>query len=312
MKIWTVSESKIGTSSQCLAVAKFLSPRPSERTFEPNRNWRRVFDGPLFVRWEKEPNLVISCGFRAEKRVMKIKQTYRSRPFTVHLQEPLKPGYDLVFVSRHGWRPEFDARPNYHQMLGVPHRFSAAFWDNHRHAARSIYAPNGEKVVTVFLGGSNGAYVYDDASHRNIAHTVKELAGRGWRVLISVSRRSSAETLAALLPLNSSSVTVWDRISANPFIDYVAAADAFLIAKDSVTMPCEALSTGRPVYALDLTAAQGERYQKFEQYHHDLQANLNLTRRYEGSLDAYDYEPPAEAERISNIIRSALQSAKGQ
>ena len=111
MKVWTVSESKIGTSSQCLAVAKFLSPQPSEKTFEPNRNWRRVFDGPLFVRWEKEPNLVISCGFRAEKRVMKIKQTYklggrRSAPKVARRDFALKEQhldlFDLMEDKRHG------------------------------------------------------------------------------------------------------------------------------------------------------------------------------------------------------------------
>lgn len=306
---WVVSEPKIGTLSQCVAVARHFDQNQIEKTFIAGRGFRRIFDPPLFRRSEREPNLIISCGFRSEKRVMKIKAAYRGRPLTVHLQEPILDGYGMVFVSRHDWKSEFDGRRDYFRMLGVPHRFTAKFWQERRQAARQTYAPDGEKVAAVFVGGSNGAYEYDAASHVTIGSAVSELARHGWKVLISVSRRSSEETLQAVNGLRSESVVVWDRVSPNPYIDFVSAADAFLIAKDSITMPCEALSTGRPVYALDLTPLPGERLEKFEWYHRDLQETLQLTRPFRGELTPYEYTPPCETERIAGIIKAHLQPA---
>ena len=312
MNAWIVSEPKIGTLSQCVAVARHFDSSPAEKMVIPRRGILRLLDPPIFRRSECKPDFIVSCGFRAEKRVIKMKRTYGDAPLAVHLQRPRIEGYDIVFVSRHGWRPEFDDREDYHRMLGVPHRFSADFWASRRPAARRIYAPDGEKLVAVLIGGSNGAYAYDAASHRIIAAAVDELVHQGWSVMISVSRRSNDETLEALGKLRSRKVVVWDRVSENPYLDYLAAADAFLIAKDSVTMPCEALSTGRPVYALDLTHIPGERLEVFEFYHRDLQQTLRLTRPFEGRLDAYDYEPPRETERIVGIIDQRLRARRAR
>jgi len=187
-------------------------------------------------------------------------------------------------------------------MIGVPHRFTESFWETRRQSARKTYSADNARVVTVLLGGSNGAYAYDDSTHATIKRAVESLVGGGWKVLISVSRRSSADTLSAVSVLRSPQVEIWDRVGPNPYLDYVAAADAFLIAKDSVTMPCEALSTGKPVYILDITRIPGDRLAKFEWYHSDLQNTLALTRPFEGALTPYDYQSPDEALRISKII----------
>jgi mitochondrial fission protein ELM1 len=310
-KSWVVSEPKIGTLSQCLSVARYFDPTPAEKTFLPNRRLLRLFDAPLFRRSEPRPDLVVSCGFRSEKRVMGIKAAYGGTPVSVHLQAPKIEGYDLVFVSRHDWIASYDARPNYHQMLGVPHRFTPEFWAGRRMQARAKYARDDQKLAVVLLGGANGAYDYDAAAVDMIKQSIHVLVERGWKVLVSVSRRSSGETQNAIATLNAQDVSVWDRKSENPYVDYLAAADAFLIAKDSVTMPCEALSTGKPVYSLDLTHIPGERLEKFERFHADLAHTLKLTRSFAGDLVDYDYQVPNEALRISGMVMTHLNEQQG-
>jgi mitochondrial fission protein ELM1 len=132
------------------------------------------------------------------------------------------------------------------------------------------------------------------------------LEKQGWRIVVSVSRRSEDHTQQALSTLNSESIAVWDRRSENPYLDYMAAADAFVIAKDSITMPCEALATGKPVFTLDLTPVAGPRLDKFERYHRDLHETLQLTRPFEGKIEPYSYEPLDETRRIASVIRSQL------
>lgn len=304
--VWAVAESKAGTITQCLGIGKQFHPAPVVKLVSRSRGLRKFFEPPLFRKKELAPDLVISCGFRAEPPVLAIKAAYGGAPLTIHLQRPRIEGYDLVFVSRHDWTEELDQRPNYHPMVGVPHQITAARLSPLRAAARARFSARERPVVAVFVGGSNGAYLYDDRTHETIKDAVLDLEKNGWRVLVSVSRRSDDETLRALMTIASATIEVWDRQSENPYLDYMAAADAFLIAKDSITMPCEALATGKPVYALDLTRIEGPRLDKFERYHRDLQQTLKLTRPFEGQLDAYPYEPLDETRRIASIIRSSL------
>ena len=307
---WVISETKAGTITQCLGVASAFDTCPAQRIVDYLPRWKRLFKPPLFQASEPEPSLLVSCGMRSEKPAMAMKDAYCGRPLAVHLQRPKADGYDLAFVSRHDWLPEFDDLANYHQVVGVVHRINREDLGRRRSAARKRLAPDDDKIAAVFVGGSNGAYLYDEQALASIRSAVHCLADQGWKVLVSTSRRSSSQTLAEMLTLSSERVSVWDRLSENPYLDYLAAADAYLIAKDSVTMPCEALATGRPVYSLDLTHLAGKREMKFERFHDDLQRVLKLTRPFAGTLDAYDYVPLDETSRIVNIVDKEL-SARG-
>ncbi|PJR11310.1 mitochondrial fission ELM1 family protein [Sinorhizobium meliloti] len=304
--VWAVAESKAGTLTQCLGVGKEFHQEPVVKLIRRTRGLRKLLEPRLFRKREPRPELVISCGFRAEPAVLDIKAAYGGKPLTVHLQRPRIEGYDLVFVSRHDWVEELDRRSNYHSMVGVPHQITWARLAPLRDAARRRLSPDGRPIVAVFVGGSNGAYVYDDRTHQNIKGAIEQLEKEGWRIVVSVSRRSEDHTQQALSTLNSESIAVWDRRSENPYLDYMAAADAFVIAKDSITMPCEALATGKPVYILDLTPVEGPRLEKFERYHRDLHETLQLTRPFEGRIEPYSYEPLDETRRIASVIRSQL------
>jgi mitochondrial fission protein ELM1 len=308
--IWAVTESKAGTLTQCLGVAKELNPEPRVKKISRTRGFRKWFEPPLFRRKEQEPAVLVSCGFRSERPVLDMKVAYGGRPLAVHLQKPRIEGYDIVFVSRHDWVPELDGRPNYHPMVGVPHQVTSARLNVLRDSARARFAGDGRRVAAVFVGGSNGAYLYDNYTLDLISEAVKNLESQGWRVLVSVSRRSEDVTLQSLLKLRSANVDVWDRSGDNPYLQYMAAADGFLIAKDSITMPCEALATGKPVYSLDLKQIPGPRLDKFEFYHWDLAENLGLTKPFGGEIEPYDYSPLNETRRIGSVIRSVLKTSR--
>jgi mitochondrial fission protein ELM1 len=303
-KVWVVSESKAGTMTQCMGVGLYLDNQPKQKIVKKAGGLKRYFQRPLYSTHEQRPDVIISCGFMPEERVIKMRASFERAPLAVHLQPPKIEGYDLVFVSRHDWNDKFEARQNYHAMIGVPHRITSELVASRRDAALARYAVTKGHTVAVFVGGSNGAYEYDDATLSHIADIIKKLETDGWKVLVSVSRRSDEKTLKSLLLLRTARIEVWDRLGENPYLDYLAAADAFLIAKDSVTMPCEALATGKPVYTVDLTPIPGSRLEKFERYHRDLEENLRLTRKFSGDLSAYAYSPLNETLRLAEIIRA--------
>lgn len=315
MRIWTVSERKAGTLTQCLGVSRPVDPDPHKIIIE-NRlpRWRQGIFSPYRKLATPEPDIIVSCGILAPRHVFAIAAACRKRPLTVHLQTPQEKFahlYDLAFISRHDWTEEKAKAPNFRQMLGVPHQFTREGLEEARPAARAKWGGGDAKLLAVFVGGPNGAYDFDAATVERLIGTVRRLSAEGWRVLVTTSRRSPPELQSAMLGLRSQEIVVWDRDGANPYADFLAAADAFLITKDTITMTCEAVTTGRPVYAFDLAHVPGERLSKFEWFHADMDETLGLTRPFTGAIESYSYSPPDEAKRIAQIIREARIHSSG-
>ncbi|MCO6050959.1 mitochondrial fission ELM1 family protein [Mesorhizobium sp. RP14(2022)] len=310
MRVWTVSEAKAGTLTQCLGVARLIDPKPRKVVVKRELPaWQRGMLSPYRRLKVPEPDLIISCGGVANSHVQAIVAACKVKPFTVHLATP-QPDYeqmfDMAFISRHDWNETKARRANWHEMVGVPHQISREILDGFREQARQRWAPKGDKVVTVLAGGPNRAYLYDDATVDRLIETIKGFAADGWTVLASTSRRSRSDLLGRLLALRSERIVVWDREGENPYRDYLAAADAFLVTKDSITMACEALATGRPTYVFDLAKNPGPRLDKFEWFHRDMSETLRLTRPFEGMLDAYPYQPPHESQRVAETIMAEI------
>lgn len=311
MRIWTVSERKAGTLTQCLGVARYIDPDPHKIVIEKKLpRWRRGLLSPYRGKLaQPEPDIIISCGYMAPRHVVAIAEACRVRPLTVHLQTPqakFAKFYDMGFISRHDWTDEKARQPNFHQMLGVPHQFTQKRIEDARPQARARWATAGRPVISVLVGGPNGAYRFEDETLRDLVGSVSSLAAAGWTVLVSTSRRSHPSTLARLLELQDDHVFVWDRTGENPYADFIAAADAFLITKDTITMTCEALTTGKPVYIFDLPKTPCKKLDEFEWFHNDLNNTLRLTRPFQGVVEPYPYSPPDEARRIAGAIIETL------
>ncbi|MBO0904149.1 mitochondrial fission ELM1 family protein [Jiella sonneratiae] len=311
MRAWTVCDPKAGTLTQSLGVARHFDPEPHRVLLDGRlAKWRK---GPLSPYWRRtgapEPEILVSCGSFATRHVAAIAAACRNRPFTVHLQ-PVDDGlgdrFDLVFAARHDLRAIPSPPANYREMLGAPHQLSRAMLEARRTAARARWAPSGGPVVAVLVGGPTKAYRYDDATLTRLQAAIEGFAKEGRTVLASPSRRTPPALFDWLLGVRSDRILVWDRSGENPYLDFVAAADAFLVTKDSVTMPSEAATTGRPVFVFDLAGIPGEKFDEFEWFHDDLSRTLGLTRPFEGRIYDYAYEPPDESRRIAAVIRNEM------
>ncbi|MBO0664542.1 mitochondrial fission ELM1 family protein [Jiella flava] len=312
--VWTVSEVKAGTLTQCLGVARFIDPEPHVITVRRKVSWRNPPFSPLRdLASRRPPDIIISCGGKAHSHTILLARLCRKRPLTVHLAKPLpayEDRYDLAFISRHDWMAGRHDRPNFHPVVGVPHRIDPEEITARRSEARARYAVCERPVATLLAGGPNRVYLYDESTIDRLLTAVRALAGDGWRVLICTSRRSPSSLQQTLAALADDRIVVWDCVGENPFRDYLAAADALIVTKDSITMTCEALATGKPVYSFDLAhGRENAHLEKFERFHADMSDSLGLTRRFEGSLAPYAYEPPLESRRIAAIVqRIALQT----
>ena len=122
---------------------------------------------------------------------------------------------------------------------------------------------------------------------------------------MTASRRTG-EANAAILKaaLAGLPAQLWDGTGANPYLGYLALADAIVVTSDSVSMASEAVSTGKPVYVFDLDGGSA----RFERFHAHLRA-LGMTRPFDGTLDTWRYTPPDDTARVAAAARSVLPSS---
>ncbi len=164
--------------------------------------------------------------------------------------------------------------------------------------------------IAVLLGGMNSRYSFGEAEARALATELKALAGQGYGLLITGSRRTGEENLTIFREiLSGCAAFISDGGGDNPYFGMLAHADAFIVTCDSVNMVTEACSTGKPVHVVQLPALgrRVSKRDKFTRFQSGLQESGRI-RFFNGTIETWTYEPLREMERIASLIQQAYLS----
>ena len=232
------------------------------------------------------PHVVIACGRVTVPYIRAIKQEAGRSAFTVFLQDPRasRASMDLI------WAPDHDglAGDNVISTLTSPHPFSAP----RLAAARAepdprIAALPGPRAA-IILGGPSGAYAYTAADVARLAATAAAIAGAGFSVMATPSRRTPPELVRAVRAgLGDAPAFAWDGTGANPYAQMLAHAEAILVTGDSVNMVGEATATGAPVYVFEPSGGAGGKVARYI----DALERLGAVRRFAGRIERFSYQP---------------------
>jgi mitochondrial fission protein ELM1 len=301
--IWVVSENNAGTINQAMGVAERLTSRPVVKTVTKQRRWQRWLRPFRQDPTEVEPDIIISCGMVSERFVSAMKRAFGGRPLAVHLQYPGKKDdcFDLVFVSTHDWAIELEAMSRVHQMLGVPNRLRGADLAARRTTARARWAPDDLRVLAMLVGGPNQAFKFDQEAVDRLKSAAETALEQGYVVLATVSRRSPPGVASSLRAIGHPRFILWNSQGENPYLDYVAAADALLVTQDSISMAGDAIVSGKAVNVFALPVTDEARAHKFLRFHADLEAQ-GFSRPFAGKIEQWDYDTPDETGRVASIV----------
>jgi len=201
------------------------------------------------------------------------------------------------------WVPQHDRLrgDNVIVTLTAPHSFTAARLAALRRSMPPEIAALPGPRITVVLGGKNAAYRFrqrDDARFAAALHSLGEL---GASFMITPSRRTHRRLMdvtdAATRPFAR---LLWNGEGQNPYPDFLAHADAFIVTADSVNMTGEAAASGRPVLVFFPSGGSA----KFRRFHAALEA-YGATRPLPNrlaQLPDWTYEPLQSAETIAREI----------
>ena len=285
-QVWVLDDPRAGTSAQAIGIAERLGV--PFRRIPLSWNWMAHVAGlarrgsliglahpgrgmddhsPAFARafnpgvsllapppGGEGPRLVISSGSRSAAVALWLKQR-----FACHLVHCMSPGlggllradaYDLLVLPEHDNPPR---QSNVFPVLGAPHRVSPLAL---RHAAgawheRLAHLPRPH--VALMVGGPvRGSDMQPSLAHALGRKVARLTLARGGSVLASTSRRTGTEASDALAAGLSRAMHVlyrWGEPGENPYLGFLASADAVVVTADSVSMLSEACATAAPVFA---------------------------------------------------------------
>ena len=267
-RVWVLLDDRPGNSTQSLGLAEALGwpfqvvdlrfgllSRLHNRWLGASvRGLDAVSRASLEPPW---PDLVIAAGRRNAPVALWIRHQSRGRSKLVQLG---RKGADRAELFDLAVTPAYTRQrphPRRVEITGPLHRIQASKLEAEAERWRETLSsgPPGP-LLALLVGGTSGQYRLDENTARRLGTSVSEMAREtGAALLVSVSRRT-APAVGDILEETLSPVARFYRWSpsddANPYLGYLALADAFVITGDSESMLMEACSTGKPVWIFPL------------------------------------------------------------
>jgi mitochondrial fission protein ELM1 len=307
---WILTDGTVGMRIQCLGLAKAAGLTPIVKRIHPSRLLRTLptlgllpgvpaasGGDPLEAPW---PDVVISCGRRTAGAALAIRRRSGGRAFLAHIQDPrIDPRrFDLLVVPEHD--PARGATVV--TTLGAlnPHdpavlAAAARHWEPE---TAGLPRP----LVAVMVGGSNKRYDFSPDAVARFVEALRQASEAGCGLLVATSRRTDAATRTALKEgLADRPAVVWTGDGENPYLGFLALADALVVTSDSVNMASEACATGKPVHIAAIEPESG----RLAAFHARLRAE-GLTRPFDGRIEQWRYPPLDETGRVGAVLRARL------
>jgi hypothetical protein len=302
---------------QCIGLAEALGYDPLVKRIQVTKPWRwlppRLVPDPLGAIGPKRdrldppwPDVLIASGRQTVAPSMAIRRASGGRTFTVQIQNPVVDPrhFDVIVTPRH----DRLTGPNVIVTTGGLNRITEARLAAAAARFGPAFAHLPRPLVAVVLGGNNRAYRFTRAIARRLGAHLAELSrNEGAGLLVTASRRTHPRIMALLQEaLEGCPAAIWAGQGENPYLGYLALAEAFVVTGDSVNMVCEAATTGKPVYVVELEGGSA----KFARFHQELR-ELGATRPFEGKLARWSYPPLRDTEAAAAEIRRRLDARAG-
>ncbi len=317
---WCLTDGRPGMENQAVGLAEAMGLTPIVKRVILKTPWRIASPhimafkrfafsergDPVEAPW---PDILIATGRPSILPSLYVKGQSAGRTFTVQLQDPvsLRWRFDRIVVPAHDGL----SGPNVIVMDGALHRITPERLAAEAPRWAEVFAGIPHPRIAVLLGGANSRYKFGEEQMRTLAAQLKALAGEGYGLLITGSRRTGESNLAGLREaLTGCAAFISDGGGDNPYFGMLAHADAFIVTCDSVNMITEACSTGKPVHVVQLPSqgrrGTGER-DKFTRFQRSLEGSERI-RFFKGAIEAWSYEPLREMQRIAGLIQQAYLS----
>jgi mitochondrial fission protein ELM1 len=316
--LWILADNRPGHVGQSLGLAQRLGVYYDVKTLRFNAlgalpacvqaaNFLTLKRGSRLSLQPPWPSLVISTGRRTAPIARAIARKSKGMTKLVQIMDPQshQNAFDLLVLPEHD---RHAVRPNSILSVGALHRLTHEALSEAATAWKPRLAHLPEPRIAVIVGGAtkSGAFTAQDAG--TLADLTCQMAEHsGGSLMVSTSRRTGVaptRTLHDALAAVPHYFHGWrEGDTSNPYLAYLALADAVVVTGDSISMISEACFTGVPVFIADKGEYIPTKHRRF----HQLLYSEGLARPLNGHFTPYEYTPLDEAGRIADKIKARFQ-----
>ncbi len=313
--IWVLEDPRAGTSAQAIGIAERLGL--PFRCIKMAWTWKAHVAGliphgsligvtddfPLELPKEEVPTLVISAARRSAPVALWLKSKFGCK--LVHCMSPGwttlfdRDSFDLLVTSAHD-QPA--PAPNVMPVLGAVNRVSPLVLSKAEVAWHERLAHLPHPRVALIVGGKVRSIGLKPQLAHQLGRDVALLAvGMGGSVMATTSRRTGKEGSDALAEGLGPALHVlyrWGEPDENPYLGYLATADAIVVTADSVSMISEACATEAPVFVA-LPELAGPRHRMLI----ETLVQAGQVRPFSQTLSSWERTPLDESGRVADEIR---------
>ena len=276
--VWCLLGRKAGDNTQVRALAEALGFSFTEKHIAA-KSWEllphlllkvtlagidRAGSSELAAPW---PDLVISAGRRNEPVARWIQRQSGGRTRLVHIGRPWSPldTWDLVVTTPQYFLPQ---QANiWHNRLPL-HDHNAVSLQAARDRWRRALGHLPRPWVAVLVGGDSGKFVFTREKGERLGRLSQGLVQSGGSLLVAGSPRTPALVMDAVAAELSGPGFIyrWGEEGDNPYLGFLALADAFVVTGESMSMLGEASATGKPLYIFDVSDGKTAWWQLLHNY----------------------------------------------
>lgn len=311
MKVWILSDGKMGHVNQSLGVAESLNIQPEIIQLQQKKYGKILgrISGDWAVKNKLEgpwPDMVIATGTLPGLVSGWIKEQH---PETITIQMMTPPGkyylYDLIAAPLHDGTAH---RKNIIHTIGSPNLITPERLEK----AKGTWQKQFKKMtnpLAVLVGGSNKFFTFTQADAEAFAmETVAFAKENGFKsLLVTTSRRTGEAQTATLQKAFESSglpLYFWSGEGDNPYLAYLAFADAVAVTADSIGMISESCSAGLPVTVYGMEKMHSKKFQRFFKALLSQQSIVPFTK---GKTDfAKDTNPLSDTQKVAGAIHGLI------
>ena len=326
--VWAVSDGRAGNAAQVRAVVQALGEtrrwmqighiqgeahRKDPIVLTPRLPWTWLpadkWPSPLSALPQDQrallqppwPTVWIAAGRRSAAFTRAVREWSGGRTLTVQILDPRIPpdNFDLLVTPVH----DGISGPNVIQTVGSPSYFSPHAIEDAAQAFADLADERGKSAI-VILGGDSRAHTFTEAAAERLESQLRALAGLGWRLRITASRRTPDAARARFRKMTDEiGAKFWSGAEdgPNPYIAWLTFSDVAIVTEDSANMLSDAAWHGLPVHIAKLEG----RSEKFDKLHTSLISH-GAARWFGGSLETWTYAPLREADRVADAIVAKL------
>jgi len=308
LTIWAVSDGRVGIEAQVLGLAEAVARRRPADVLVKRLAWRTPLaraaaplvpfprlllraDSPIVPPW---PDIWIGAGRASLPFSRRMRRWSGGKTFVVQTQDPRGrlADFDLVVPPAH----DAASGPNVFSIVGAPNRMDPAAFGRElaRFAARIDPLPH-PRVALIVGGKSNSHDLPAELARELAAKVAAAVTQAGGSLMVSFTRRTPLPAQAAMREgLAAAPGWIWDGEGDNPYVAFLAAADAILVTEDSTNLATDAATTGKPIQVLPMSGGG----RKFDRFHEDLRAR-GVARPFGGGFPVWSYPPLDETSRAA-------------